>query len=237
MKNTKLLRKIADLEKQVKEHKSQVERRDQELQNLKKQTQREKSHVLQRQDSYEKAVVSGTTKDQEIRALKRQLDNLQTVKLAGEERMFEISRKDKEIRQLKENIEQLRSRKSAAERDVANISEQAKHFEIQCCTEKEHSQRLQDKIKQLQQQLDIAPLPELDDKPSGGEDGSAKTIACLQSRIKLLTENVTKLKEHSLEQSRAVLSLRQQAEMSKVGTMTYYHVSSRSHHTLNDCCP
>ena len=221
-KNTKLLKKIAELERKVKERESQVEKKERELQNLiKKQGQRDKPHALQRQSSYEKAVASSQgsvktkAKDQEIRSLQRRLDNLESVKLEGEEHILEISRKDEEIRQLKENIERLRNQKSTAETGMETITKQAEYFEIQYCTEKEHTQRLQDEIKQLQQQLDLVPLSE-PGKSSGGEEGSAKIIAHLRNRIKQLTDDTSKLKEHSLEQSRAVLSLRQQAEMSKV---------------------
>ena len=220
-KNTKLLKKIAELERKVKERESQVEKKERELQNLiEKRRQRDKPHPLQRQSSYEKVVTSSQgsiktkAKDQEIHSL-RQLDNLESVKLEDEKHILEISRKDEEIRQLKENIERLRNQKSTAETGMETITKQVEYFEIQYCTEKKHTQRLQDEIKQLQQQLDLVPLSE-PGKSSGGEEGSAKIIAHLRNRIKQLTDDTSKLKEHSLEQSRAVLSLRQQAEMSKV---------------------
>lgn len=216
-KNTQLLRKIVELERKVKEGESQLAKKERELQHLQKLGQRDKPRIFQRQNSYEMAVISGQTsdsnKDKEIRSLQRQLD---TFRWESEQYVFEVSKSDEEIRQLKERIEQLQGQKLATETDIANACKQAKHFEIQYCTEREHSQRLQDEIKQLQRQLDVAPLSELEDKPSGGEEGSAKVIARLQNRIKLLNENVSKLQEHSVEQSRAVLSLRQQAEISKV---------------------
>ena len=210
-KNTSLLKKIAELERKVKERDSQIKRKDNELMNL--QTRREKPHAFQRQNSHEMAVTSGKTKDQEICSLRRQVDNLES---ADEQHILEVSRKDEEIRQMKEHIEQLQYQKSAAETDAVNISEQVKRFEIQYRTEKEYSQRLRVEIEQLQQQLDVAPQAEVDDKGSHDDEGGARTIARLQSRIKQLIEDVNKLKEHSLEQSRAVLNLRQQAEMSKV---------------------
>ena len=223
-KNTQLLRKVSELERKVKEGQSQIAKKERELQHWQKLEQRDKHRPIQRQDSYEKAVTSsqgsGSNKDQEIRSLKRQIDNL---RWKGEQRVFEISRNDEEIRQLKENIEQLRSQQSAAETDIVNISEQAKHFEIQYCTEREHTQKLWDQIKQLQQQLEVAPLSEEDDKASGGEESSAKIIARLQYRIKLLNDNISKLQEHSVEQSRTVLNLKQQAEMSQVYMYMYVH--------------
>ena len=220
-KNTQLLKKIAELERKVKEGESQIAKKERELQHLQRLGQRDKPHAFQRQNSYEKAItssqVSESNKDQEIRSLKRQVD---TLKWKDQQHVFEVSKYDEEVRQLKESVERLQSQKLAAETDIANASKQAKYFEIQYCTEREHSQRLHDEIKQLQQQLDIAPLSELDDKSSSGEENSAKVIARLQNRIKLLNDNVSKLQEHSVEQSRAVLSLRQQAEVSQV----YYDI-------------
>ena len=205
------------MERKIKESKSQIAKKERELQHLQKQEQRDKRHSFQRQESYEKAVTlsqdSASSKDQEIRSLNRRIDRL---RWEDEQRIFEISSHTEEIRQLKENIEQLQSQKSAVETEVVNISELAKHFEIQYHTEREHSQKLQDQIAQLQQQLEVTPLPEEDDKALSGEENSAKIIARLQCRIKTLNENVSKLQKHSVEQSRAVLRLKQQAEMSQV---------------------
>ena len=216
-KNTQLLRKLAEMERKLKESESQTAKKERELHHLQKQEQRGKRSDFQRQDSYEKAITSSqgsaVNKDQEIRSLKRQIDHL---RWEDEQRIFEISSHTEEIRQLKENIEQLRSLKSAAETEVVNISEQANNLEIQYHTEREHSQRLQDQIAQLQQQLEVTPLPEQDDKASSCEESSAKIIARLQCRIKMLNDNVSKLQEHSVEQSRAVLHLKQQAEISQV---------------------
>ena len=205
------------MERKLKESESQTAKKERELHHLQKQEQRGQRHGFQRQDSYEKAITSGqgltVNKDQEIRSLKRQIDKL---RWEDEQHIFEISSNTEEIRRLKENIEQLRSLKSAAETEIVNISEHAKHLEIQYHTEREHGQRLQDQIGQLQQQLEVTPLPEQDDKASSGEENSAKIIARLQCRIKMLNDNVSKLQEHSVEQSRTVLHLKQQAEMSQV---------------------
>ena len=213
------------MERKVKEGESQIAKQERELQHLQKLEQRDKCHAVQRQDSYEKAVTSsqgsGLSKDQEIRSLKQQIDS---IRWEGDQHVFEISRKDEEIRQLKESIEQLRNQRLNAEREITNASEQAEYFEIQYCTEKEYSQRLQDEIKQLQQQLDVASLSEVDDKASGGEESSAKVIARLQCRIKLLNDNVSKLQKHSVEQSQAVLNLKQQAEMSQVYCVHVCHM-------------
>ena len=216
-KNTQLLGKLVEMERKLKESESQTAKKERELHHLQKQEQRGKRPGFQRQDSYEKAITSGqgltVNKDQEIRSLKRQIDKL---RWEDEQHIFEISSNTEEIRRLKENIEQLRSLKSAAETEIVNISEHAKHLEIQYHTEREHGQRLQDQIGQLQQQLEVTPLPEQDDKASSGEENSAKIIARLQCRIKMLNDNVSKLQEHSVEQSRTVLHLKQQAEMSQV---------------------
>ena len=207
------------MERKLKESESQTAKKERELHHLQKQEQRGQRHGFQRQDSYEMAVISSQdpalSKDQEIRSLKRQIDKL---RWEDEQCVLEISSNTEEIRQLKENIEQLRSQKSAVETEIVNISEQAKHFEIQYHTEREHSQRLRDQIEQLQQQLEVTPLPEQDDKASSGEEDSSKVIARLQYRIKMLNDNVSKLQKHSVEQSRAVLHLKQQAEMSQVCT-------------------
>ena len=206
------------MERKIKESEYQIAKKERELHHLQKQEQRGKHHGFQRQDSYEKAITSSQgsamNKDQEIRSLKRQIDNLRWED--EQRRVLEISSHTEEIRQLKENMEHLRSQKSAAETEIVKISEQAKHFEIQYCTEKEHSQRLQDQIEQLQQQLEVTALPEQDDKASSSEESSTKIIARLQCRIKTLNENVGKLQKHSVEQSRAVLHLKQQVEMSQV---------------------
>ena len=213
------------MERELKESKSQTAKSEKELHHLQKQEQRGKHHGFQRQESYEKAVISSqdsaSSKDQEIRSLKRQIDKL---KWEDEQCVLEISSNIEEIRQLKENIEQLRSQKSAVEIEVVNISKQAKHFEIQYHTEREHGQRLRDQIGQLQQQLEVIPLPEQNDKASSGEENSGKIIARLQGRIKMLNDNVSKLQKHSVEQSRAVLHLKQQAEMSQVRMYVYHHI-------------
>ena len=212
------------MERKLNESKSQTAKKERESHHLQKQGQRGQRHGFQRQESYEKAVISSqdsaSSKDHEIRSLKRQIDK---IRWEDEQFVLEISSNTEEIRQLKENIEQLRSQKSAVETEVVNISEQAKHFEIQYHTEREHSQRLQDQIGQLQQQLEVTPLPEQDDKASSGEENNGKIIARLQYRIKVLNDNISKLQEHSVEQSRAVLHLKQQAEMSPVCVCIIIH--------------
>lgn len=214
------MRKIAQLEKKVKERDSQIEKKEREFQDLKKQGRRGKPHAFQRHGSCEIDVDSsqgsGMTKDHEIRSLKRQLDNFESVKRAGEESMLEISRKDEEIRQLKLQLE---NTKSAAEGDITSVNEQAKYFEIQYRSETERSQRLQCEVQQLRQQLVFAPLPETDEEFSGSKESCAKIIANLQCRIKQLVDDISKLRQHSTEQSRAILSLRQQAEMAQVRSL------------------
>ena len=96
--------------------------------------------------------------------------------------------------------------------------EQAEPIEIECEVDVEDDELLSSgNDAQPDSGLVGCSDGEGDDNPSGVVDAlKSSKVSSKEARIKVLTEDVKKLKEHSREQSRQILKYKQQAEVSTV---------------------
>lgn len=157
--------------------------------------------------------------------LQLELDNLRQL---SENNVFELTEKDEEIRVLKERCETRHQRIKCLEQQKRDVSEQAKKFEIDYRATLEEKQLLESEIKKLDHRLEArSNLAELSDK-DGVQDINGEgvnhegVITNFKVRIKELNDDVSKLREHSKEQSRQILVYRQQAEMTEVYIVTVH---------------
>ena len=103
--------------------------------------------------------------------------------------------------------------------------EQAEHFGIECCIEVNELLRYKNDTQEHQPDSGLVAYS---DQPDSGlvgcsdceGDGKSEdlkgTQSGLEAQVKVLNEDVKKLRDHSKEQSRQVLKYKQQAEVSTV---------------------
>ena len=97
--------------------------------------------------------------------------------------------------------------------------EQAEPIKIECEVDVEDDELLSSGNDVQEHQLDsglVCSDGEGDDNPGGVVDALKRKVSSKEARIKVLTKDVKKLKEHSREQSRQILKYKQQAEVSTV---------------------
>ena len=165
--------------------------------------------------------------DRKVRYLQGQHDCLQCVTKQRDDLVVEVSRLHQGIKTLQESLDHVTNQSSSSESEkIQELGEQAKHFDVEYQTEKYDNERLQAENKQLRQQLDTLLVTEtkLGALPSEDEDHNKVTIGRLQARIKQLNEDVSKLREHSKDQSHQILKLRQQTEITKVLVNNYTYM-------------
>ena len=222
IKVTGLTRQLADKENKFKSCKADLQKRESELSRLKmllKQVDKPQTAPVVRQRSYVDADC-----DHKVRSLQRQYDNLQSFAKERDDLVIEVSQSHQEIKILQESLDHVTNQSSSSEGEkIQELAEHAKHFEVEYRTERDDNERLQAENEQLQQQLDTILVTEtkLDALPVEDGGHNKVTIGRLQVRIKQLNEDVTKLREHSKGQSRQILRLRQQTEITKVSVNNY----------------
>ena len=105
------------------------------------------------------------------------------------------------------------------EKQIADLSEQAKLFEIEYCVEGEENKTLKCEIERLRHRLDTQTSVSFLEDTNSEEETIAnykRALTTLKKQIDDLNNDTTKLRGHSKEQSRQILKLRQQAEMTGV---------------------
>ena len=153
----------------------------------------------------------------------RQIE-IQKLRLANENSVFELSEKEEEIRTLKERYESRHQRIKCLEEQKSELSVQAKTFEVDYLAELEQNKLLQKEIEQLKHQLATTSLvasEATDYQDCSVEDDRCRcihmsVIASLRAQLKELNEDIVRVREHTKEQSQQILVYRQQAEMSEV---------------------
>ena len=201
-KNTQLIERLADREKKLNSCKG-------ELQRLKQSRKVEtEGHRTEKTDS-----------DRKVSSLQKQQGSLQVVSKERDQLMDEVSRLNQELKKMRESLEFMAHQKSDADERIKELDEQSEHFKIEYHTEKEENDKLRDKIVHLKQQFDslLGINTDAAEETGKSEDQpTAVNVPQLQERIKQLNNDIAKVNEHSKSQSRQILRLRQQAEMTEV---------------------
>lgn len=129
------------------------------------------------------------------------------------------SQKDEDIRNLRERCQIQYQQIKALEKQTADLSEQVKHFQCEHYVEMEDNKALKVEIERLRRQLaDQTSISCLEDTNSEEETiaNYKEALTSLKNQIDDRNDDLTKLRDHSKEQSRQILKLKQQAEMIEV---------------------
>ena len=129
------------------------------------------------------------------------------------------SQKDEDIRNLRERCQIQYQQIKALEKQIADLSEQVKHFQCEHCVEVEVNKTLTAETERLRCQLaNQTSISCLEDTNSEEETitNYKEALTSLKNQIDDLNDDLTKLRDHSKEQSRQILKLKQQAEMIEV---------------------
>ena len=201
-KNTRLIKRLADQERKLNSYKE-------EIQQL-KQSKKVKTEPVR------------TEKPEHDRKLhsfqEQQQGNLQVISKQRDELMSENIRLNQELKKMRESLDFVTRQNSDTEKRIKELDAKSEHFEIEYRTEKEDNDKLRAKIGHLQQQFDslLGINPGVAIESGNSEDQRAINVGQLQERIKQLNEDIAKVNEHSKSQSRQIMRLRQQADMTKV---------------------
>ena len=215
-----LTTQLADQEKEFSSCKAQLQQKEGELQRLKLLLEQVGKPLTAPIGMQESCV--DTDHDHNLHSLQQQHDNVQNIAKERDDLAIEVSRMYEENKILRGRLECVTTQSSGSE-EIKKLSEQAKYLEVEYQTEKNDNEQLRAENKRLQQQLDtpLVTETELSALPSEGESHDKVTIGRLQARIKQLADDVSKLREHSKGQSRQILRLRQQTEISKVNVLNF----------------
>ena len=136
---------------------------------------------------------------------------------------FELSEKDEEIRILKERCDARYQRIKTLEQEKVDLSEQAKQFEIDYRVEDEENISLKAKLAEMNVHLDhLSSITDYEENDLDDERTRdfKKALSILKNQVKVLNDDLAKLRDHSKDQSKQILTLRQQAEVTTVSVFT-----------------
>lgn len=130
-----------------------------------------------------------------------------------------LAEKDDQIRGLREQSDSRYQQIKLLEEQKQDHCMQAMQFEIDFRVEAEENQKLRTENEALRNQLDSGFDVEFDGECDEDTTGSHGKIASgMIARIKDLSEDVLKLRNHCKEQSRQILKYKQQVEVSEVSS-------------------
>ena len=136
---------------------------------------------------------------------------------------FELSEKDEEIRILKERCDARYQRIKTLEQEKADLSEQAKLFEIDYRVEDEENISLKAKLAEMNVHLDhLSSITDYEENDDERTRDFKKALSILKKQVKVLNDDLAKLRDHSKDQSKQILTLRQQAEVTTVSVLTTF---------------
>lgn len=116
----------------------------------------------------------------------------------------------------------------ALEKQTTDLNEQVKHFQSEYCVEVEDNKAFKAETERLRRQLAAqTSFSCLEDTNRGSEEETIanykEALTSLKNQIDDLNDDLTKLRDHSKEQSRQILKLRQQAEMIEVTVLLCFN--------------
>ena len=134
---------------------------------------------------------------------------------------FELSEKDEEIMILKESCDARYQRIQTLEQEKADLSEQAKQFEINYRVEDEENESLKAKLAEMNVHLDhLSSITDYEENDDERTRDFKKALSILKNQVKVLNDDLAKLRDHSKDQSKQILTLSQQVEMTTVSVLT-----------------
>jgi DNA repair exonuclease SbcCD ATPase subunit len=126
---------------------------------------------------------------------------------------------EKDDEEIKEKCGARDQRIKSLEKQNADLTKQVKQFEIDCHIEVEENQVLKSEIENLKRQLEALSSEECIEDDSSDEQMTTnykKVLTVLRKQVGDLSDDLEKIRDHSREQSRQILMLRQQTEMTGV---------------------
>ena len=140
----------------------------------------------------------------------------QTEQQISENLVFE---KEEQIKCLKGKCEARDQQIKSLGTKNAHLTEKARYFEIDCYVEVEENQVLKSEIENLKRQLEALSSKECIEDASSDErtiSNYKRVLTLLRKQVGDLNDDLEKTRDHSKEQSRQILRLRQQTEMTGV---------------------
>ena len=139
----------------------------------------------------------------------------------SEKLLIQLSEKEEEIRALREEHNKRLQQLRELEDEKQSHQEHAKILETDYCVEVEQNKALRAENENLQHQLDSGLVVSLEGEEddiiiTGDIDDLRGEISRLRARVKDQKAGLTKLNDHSKEQSRQVLKYKQQVEATEV---------------------
>lgn len=123
------------------------------------------------------------------------------------------------IRELKVKCEARSQQIKSLEMKNADLIKQAKHCETNYHIEVEENLTLKSEIEKLKHDLDTLSSEEYMEDTNSEEETIAnykRVLSVLRKQVDDLSDDLVKVRDHSKEQSRQILNLRQQTEMTEV---------------------
>ena len=123
------------------------------------------------------------------------------------------------IRELRVKCEARSQQIKSLEMKNADLIKQAKHCETNYHIEVEENLTLKSEIKKLKHNLDTLSSEEYIEDTNSEEEKKAnykRVLGVLRKQVDDLSDDLVKVRDHSKEQSRQILNLRQQTEMTEV---------------------
>ena len=203
--NSELQKKLCENEKTIKSYVSQLQKNKEEINRLKKLTDKPRTAPVKVQAQHK---------------VQSSHQRLADEKAALED---EVSRLNQESSKLRESLDRVTHGNSGYEARIKEIRKQAEQVEVKYQVEREEKERLNSQVKHLQEQFKSLLAVHVDEKAEAHcSDGNV--IGRLQARIKQLNEDLTSLREHSKTQSRQIIVFRQKAELTEVHVWQKIHV-------------
>ena len=141
--------------------------------------------------------------------------------LQGEQQVSEklVPEEEEGTKDLREKCEARAQRIKSLEKQNTDLAEQVKNFEIDCHVEVEENEVLKSEIESLKHKLETLSSEECIEGTNSDEETIAsyrKVLTCLKKQVDDLNDDMVKLRDHSKKQSRQILKLKQQSEMTEV---------------------
>ena len=206
---------LKELQQECARLKSKLSEKEELLQSLIDQQLKKENVAVTDTDSNISRDLSPSTEAHKIQQLQSDVERLQ---VNIDIRSYEITEHAKEIETLKNRCEARGQQIESLEEQNQNLIEKANKLEIDCHTKAEENESLRHEIERLKRE-EHALSDDVSDVADG--DGDKETnqhsvLISLRLQIKQLNDDVTRMREHSREQSRQILEFRQQADMTKV---------------------
>ena len=209
---------LRELQQECSHLKSQLSEKEELVQTLINQQLKRENAAVTDHDLEVSRDLTPSSEAHMIRQLQSEVERLQD---DVDIHLYEITEHVKEIAMLKDRCEARGQKIESLEAQNQNLIEKANKLEIDFRTKAEENESLRQQLEGLKHEESTLCDGDSDAADGNGEEQSNphSVLVTLRLQIKQLNDDVTRMKEHSREQSRQILEYRQQADMTKVSIL------------------